>query len=102
MSIVSVSTSFLKKKIVYREIKERFNLYIITELFRDISVGHDNMKTSTACAWVATTPYVLTVDPEVIKHITTSSDFLNKATDLYTHFHNGILNGIIVSPGDGT
>ncbi|XP_050341850.1 probable cytochrome P450 313a4 [Bactrocera neohumeralis] len=72
----------------------------VNKLFRSISAGYDVLKTATACAWVATTPYVLTIDPEVVKRVTTSPEFLNKATDLYTHFHNGVLNGIIVSPAE--
>ncbi|XP_039964925.1 probable cytochrome P450 313a4 isoform X2 [Bactrocera tryoni] len=72
----------------------------VNKLFRSISSGYDVLKTATACAWVATTPYVLTIDPEVVKRVTTSPEFLHKATDLYTHFHNGVLNGIIVSPAE--
>ncbi|XP_018801372.1 PREDICTED: probable cytochrome P450 313a4 [Bactrocera latifrons] len=70
----------------------------ITKLFHNISVGCDTLKTSTACVWMATTPYVVTVDPEIIKHVTTSPEFLNKAKDLYTHFSKSAINGIIVSP----
>ncbi|XP_039948224.1 probable cytochrome P450 313a3 [Bactrocera tryoni] len=70
----------------------------VNRLFNAVSSGFDVMKTSTGCIWAAATPYVVTVDPEVIKHVTTSPEFLNKAPDLYTHFHNDILNGLIVSP----
>nr|AME15802.1 cytochrome P450 [Bactrocera dorsalis] len=70
----------------------------VNRLFEAVSTGFDVMKTSTGCIWAAATPYVVTVDPEVIKRVTTSPEFLNKAPDLYTHFHNDILNGLIVSP----
>lgn len=77
-----------------------FNCYTITELYHKVSLTFDNMKKLTGCVWIATTPFVVTIDPEVIKHVTSSPEFINKATDLYTHFRNSVLNGIIVSPGN--
>lgn len=76
--------------------------FLITflEVYRNVSRGFDEIKQLTGCVWVATTPYIVTVEPEVIKKITSSPDYLNKARDLYTHFHNGVINGIIVSPGE--
>ncbi|XP_050316429.1 probable cytochrome P450 313a4 [Bactrocera neohumeralis] len=79
-------------------IGQSYHLFNVDTLLGKISAGFESMKTSTACIWMATTPYVLTIDPEIIKHVTTSPEFLNKARDLYTHFDNGVLNGIIVSP----
>ncbi|XP_050341870.1 probable cytochrome P450 313a4 isoform X2 [Bactrocera neohumeralis] len=75
-----------------------YHVFDVNKLFNNISNGFDIMKTLTGCMWVAATPYVLTIDTEVIKHVTTSPEFLNKAPDLYTQFHNDILNGLIVSP----
>ncbi|XP_036233918.2 probable cytochrome P450 313a4 isoform X1 [Bactrocera oleae] len=70
----------------------------VNKVYQKIGKGFDNLKASTCCIWVATTPYVLTVDPEVIKHITSSPEFLNKSKDLYTHFQNGVFSGLLVSP----
>uniref|UniRef100_W8BQS0 Putative cytochrome P450 313a4 n=1 Tax=Ceratitis capitata TaxID=7213 RepID=W8BQS0_CERCA len=70
----------------------------LNKVYRNVSRGFDEIKQLTGCVWVATTPYIVTVEPEVIKKITSSPDYLNKARDLYTHFHNGVINGIIVSP----
>ncbi|XP_039948222.1 probable cytochrome P450 313a4 isoform X1 [Bactrocera tryoni] len=75
-----------------------YHVFDVNKLFNNISNGFDIMKTLTGCMWVAATPYVLTIDTEVIKNVTTSPEFLNKAPDLYTQFHNDILNGLIVSP----
>nr|XP_036233919.1 probable cytochrome P450 313a4 isoform X2 [Bactrocera oleae] len=70
----------------------------VNKVYQKIGKVFDNLKASTCCIWVATTPYVLTVDPEVIKHITSSPEFLNKSKDLYTHFQNGVFSGLLVSP----
>ncbi|XP_014090110.1 probable cytochrome P450 313a4 [Bactrocera oleae] len=70
----------------------------LNKLYHNISLNIDTFKKLTGCIWIANTPFVVTVDPEVIKHVTNSPVFLNKATDLYKHFHNGVINGIIVSP----
>uniref|UniRef100_A0A034VW57 Putative cytochrome P450 313a4 n=1 Tax=Bactrocera dorsalis TaxID=27457 RepID=A0A034VW57_BACDO len=79
-------------------IGQSYHLFNVETLLDKLNAGFESMKTSTGCMWMATTPYVLTVDPEVIKYVTTSPDFLSKARDLYTHFDNGVLNGIIMSP----
>ncbi|XP_054081315.1 uncharacterized protein LOC105220553 [Zeugodacus cucurbitae] len=70
----------------------------VNNFYNKIGIGFDILKQSTGCAWVGTTPYIMTVDPVVIKHVLLSPEFLDKAKDLYKHFHNGVLNGIIVSP----
>ncbi|XP_049303845.1 probable cytochrome P450 313a4 [Bactrocera dorsalis] len=70
----------------------------LNKLYRNISLNIDTFKQLTGCLWVANTAFIVTVDPEVIKHVTTSPIFLNKATDLYKHFHNGVINGLVVSP----
>ncbi|XP_053957321.1 probable cytochrome P450 313a4 [Anastrepha ludens] len=70
----------------------------LTKVYKNASRGFDKIKSLTACVWVANTPIVITIDPEVIKHVTTSPEFLNKARDLYAHFHNGVINGLIVNP----
>ncbi|XP_036233923.2 probable cytochrome P450 313a4 [Bactrocera oleae] len=75
-----------------------YHVIDVENLFHKVSAGFDTMKTLTGCVWLATTPYILTVDPEVIKHVTTSPELLNKARDLYTHFDDGAISGIIVSP----
>ncbi|XP_050316678.1 probable cytochrome P450 313a4 [Bactrocera neohumeralis] len=33
-----------------------------------------------------------------IKHVLTSSEFFNKAEEVYKHFQNGVFNGLIVAP----
>ncbi|XP_067615798.1 probable cytochrome P450 313a4 [Eurosta solidaginis] len=70
----------------------------LSKFYERVSIGFDELQCLTGCIWVATTPVIVTVDPEIIKNVTSSPDFLNKSRDLYSHFHNGILNGIIVSP----
>ncbi|XP_054083096.1 probable cytochrome P450 313a4 isoform X2 [Zeugodacus cucurbitae] len=71
----------------------------VKNVFHKIGVGFDTLKKSTGCAWVGTTPYIMTVDPEVIKHVYSSPEFLEKAEDVYTQFQNGLISGLIVSPG---
>nr|XP_036233916.1 probable cytochrome P450 313a4 isoform X1 [Bactrocera oleae]XP_036233917.1 probable cytochrome P450 313a4 isoform X2 [Bactrocera oleae] len=109
--LLSASWRLYKKRNYYRNVTSKlptlcgkpfigvaYNMFNVNKILNTISNGFDIKKTSTGCIWLATTPYVITVDPEVIKHVTTSPEFLNKASDLYTQFHNDILNGLIVSP----
>ncbi|XP_049303848.1 probable cytochrome P450 313a4 isoform X2 [Bactrocera dorsalis] len=75
-----------------------YEMLDVNKIFHNMSMGFDKINALTGCIWVATTPYVLSVDPEVIKHVVSSPEFLNKATDEYTHFQNGLFNGLIVTP----
>ncbi|XP_017470293.1 PREDICTED: probable cytochrome P450 313a4 [Rhagoletis zephyria] len=75
-----------------------YKFFNLSKVYSTVSRGFDEIKSLTGCVWVATTPIIITVEPEVIEHVTSSSEFLNKARDLYAHFNNGVINGIIVNP----
>ncbi|XP_054083119.1 probable cytochrome P450 313a4 [Zeugodacus cucurbitae] len=75
-----------------------YQFFDLNKVYQYVGLNFDTIKNLTGCIWVATTPFVFTVEPEVIKRVTSSPDFLNKSKDLYAHFHNGVLNGLIVSP----
>ncbi|XP_039948445.1 probable cytochrome P450 313a4 isoform X2 [Bactrocera tryoni] len=75
-----------------------YQMLDVNKILHNFSVGFDKINALTGCTWVATTPYVVTVDPKVIKHVVSSSEFLNKAEGLYKHFQNDVFNGLIITP----
>ncbi|XP_067615675.1 probable cytochrome P450 313a4 isoform X2 [Eurosta solidaginis] len=76
--------------IAYKLIPLKRFLYTITSYFEELN-------TSTYCAWLGTNPVLITIDPEIIQTVTSSSEFLNKAEMLYNPINNAIPKGIITS-----
>lgn len=65
-----------------------------------ISSYFEEFNTSTYCAWLGTFPVIVTIDPEIIKTVTSSTEFLNKAEILYNPIDNAIPKGIVTSEGN--
>lgn len=65
-----------------------------------LSACFEELSTSTYCAWLGTDPVIITIDPEIIKTIATSSEFYNKAEIIYNPLNNAIRDGIITSEGN--
>lgn len=65
-----------------------------------ISSYFEEFNTSTYCAWLGTYPVIVTIDPDIIKTVTSSPEFLNKAEVLYNPIDKAIPKGIITSEGN--
>ncbi|XP_054083108.1 probable cytochrome P450 313a1 isoform X2 [Zeugodacus cucurbitae] len=109
--LLTASCRLYQKRKLYRNVTSKlptlygipfigvtYKILDVNNFYQKVSLGFDSIKKLTGCVWVGTTPYIFTVDPEVIKHVVSSPEFLDKAKDLYKHFQNGIINGLILSP----
>ncbi|XP_050327904.1 probable cytochrome P450 313a4 [Bactrocera neohumeralis] len=76
--------------IAYKLVPIKRFLYIISSYFEEFN-------TSTYCAWLGTYPVIVTIDPDIIKTVTSSTEFLNKAEVLYNPINKAIPKGIISS-----
>ncbi|CAD6991233.1 unnamed protein product [Ceratitis capitata] len=74
-----------------------YKLVPIKRFLYKLSACFEELSTSTYCAWLGTDPVIITIDPEIIKTIATSSEFYNKAEIIYNPLNNAIRDGIITS-----
>uniref|UniRef100_A0A0A1WLX8 Probable cytochrome P450 313a4 n=1 Tax=Zeugodacus cucurbitae TaxID=28588 RepID=A0A0A1WLX8_ZEUCU len=74
-----------------------YKLVPIKRFMYKISSYFEEFNTSTYCAWLGTYPVIITIDPDIIKTVTSSTEFLNKAEILYTSIDNAIPKGIVTS-----
>ncbi|XP_069966172.1 probable cytochrome P450 313a4 isoform X2 [Bactrocera oleae] len=74
-----------------------YKLIPIKRFLYRISSYFEEFNTSTYCAWLGTYPVIVTIDPDIIKTVTSSPEFLNKAEVLYNPIDKAIPKGIITS-----
>ncbi|XP_053961371.1 probable cytochrome P450 313a4 [Anastrepha ludens] len=76
--------------VVYKLIPIKRFLYAISSYFEELN-------TSTYAVWLGISPIIITIDPEIIKTVTSSAEFLNKAETLYDPLDGAVPEGIITS-----
>ncbi|XP_037952215.1 probable cytochrome P450 313a2 [Teleopsis dalmanni] len=77
-----------------------YEMIPLKKLFYVLDSYFEKFKSFTFFTWFGTEPFVVTMDPEVIKQVLSSDDFLSKSKFLYTPIDNALHDGIITSSGN--